>query len=382
MAVVDLVYFAAGGGHRAAANALAESIARSGWPWTVRKVHLFEVLDAKGTFRRITGMAPEDYYNKRLAKGWTLGLAQELLLLQGLIRLAHPTLVKRLRRHWEATRPDLVVSLIPNFNRALCESLAAACPGVPYVTVLTDLADYPPHFWIERAQRQHFICGSAHAARQALAAAHDADCVHISSGMVLHPDFHGPRGADRAEARRALGLDAHATAAVVMFGGQGSTAMLSIAAQLDGVQAIFLCGRNARLAARLRALPARAPRAVVEFTPRVWHYMALGDFFIGKPGPGSLSEAVHMGLPVITVRNRMTMPQERWNATWVVEQGVGLVGSSFADLRPLVDALLADLPRYRAAVRAIDNRAVFEVPQILAQIVADGLAAEPLAEAA
>ena len=56
------------------------------------------------------------------------------------------------------------------------------------------------------------------------------------------------------------------------------------------------------------------------------------NFFIGKPGPGSLSEAVHMGLPVITFRNTATMPQERYNATWVEENQLGRVIGSVNDL--------------------------------------------------
>lgn len=44
-AVVELVYFNAGGGHRASALALQAAIARAGLPWTVRLTHLFEVLD-------------------------------------------------------------------------------------------------------------------------------------------------------------------------------------------------------------------------------------------------------------------------------------------------------------------------------------------------
>ena len=70
---VDLVYFNAGGGHRAAAQALECAIREQGWPWKVRPVNLMEALDPQGVFRRMTGMAPEDLYNKRLARGWTLG---------------------------------------------------------------------------------------------------------------------------------------------------------------------------------------------------------------------------------------------------------------------------------------------------------------------
>src|SRR5690606_806220 len=113
-----------------------------------------------------------------------------LKLLQALIRMAHPTLVRRLQRHWAGTRPDLVVSLIPNFNRALFAALAQARPGVPYATVLTDLADHPPHFWIEGDQPQHFVCGTPRAVRQALAAGHAPGRVHATSGMILRPEFY------------------------------------------------------------------------------------------------------------------------------------------------------------------------------------------------
>jgi len=38
---------------------------------------------------------------------------------------------------------------------------------------------------------------------------------------------------------------------------------------------------------------------VIGFAQNVEHYMALADFFIGKPGPGSISEALQFHLPVI-----------------------------------------------------------------------------------
>jgi 1,2-diacylglycerol 3-beta-galactosyltransferase len=129
MQTIDLVYINAGGGHRSAAIALQAAIREQGRDWLVRLVNLFEVLDPQDVFRRTTGVKPEDYYNVRLARGWTLGLAQELRILQMLIRFSHKSLVAQLRRHWQASQPDLVVSLVPNFNRAMYQALALARPS-------------------------------------------------------------------------------------------------------------------------------------------------------------------------------------------------------------------------------------------------------------
>ncbi|HSV71839.1 MAG TPA: glycosyltransferase [Methylibium sp.] len=368
-ATIDLVYFNAGGGHRASALALQASIAQLGLPWTVRLVNLFELLDPNEAFRRVTGFAPEAVYNQRLARGWTLGLAQELKVLQAAIRFAHPTLLRVLTQHWAASEPDLVVSLVPNFNRAMGEAVAAALPGVPYVTVLTDLADHPPSFWIEPGIAQHVVCGTPQAVAQARAAGLPAERIHASSGMILRPAFYAPRRTDRAAERGRLGLDPERPTGLVMFGGQGSKAMLGIAAALHDTPLILVCGHNDKLAAKLRALPASAPRHVVGFTADIPAQMQLADFFIGKPGPGSVSEAVQQGLPVIVVRNAWTMPQERYNAQWVRDNGLGLVLPSFKGVRAAAAELVAGLDGYRAALARIDNRAVFELPAILARLL-------------
>jgi hypothetical protein len=379
---VDLIYFNAGGGHRAAALALQTIVREQGRPWDVRLVNLSEVLDPAGRFRRLTGMAPEDLYNKRLASGWTLGLAQELKLLQGMIRLGHDALVRKLQQHWLRTEPDLVVSLVPNFNRALYQSVTTTLPGVPYVTVLTDMADHPPHFWIEPNQDQHLVCGTARAVSQARDAGYPDRLIHRTSGMILRPDFYRSACIDRAVERAAIGLDPLRPTGVVMFGGQGSMQMLRLAKALRDVQLILLCGHNHALAGSLRSLRTLAPHAVVGFTSDVGRYMQLGDFFIGKPGPGCMSEAVQVGLPVITFQNAWTMPQERYNAEWVREQGVGLVLRSARSIRAGVDELLGRLPELRASVRRIDNCAVFELPGILADLLAASDALRPACTAA
>jgi len=368
---IALIYFNAGGGHRAAAEALREVLEVEQPTWRVRLVNLFELFDPQGLFRRVTGMLPEDLYNRRLARGWTFGMAQELKLLQAAIRLAHPRLVQRLRQHWRLSMPDLAVSLVPNFNLALAQSLQAERPGAPFVTVLTDLADHPPHFWIERGAGQHVVCGTDRALQQAREMGVDARHLHRSSGMILRPGFYRAPTAERVQARRALGLDEQTPTGVVLFGGQGSRAMLGIAERLSDVPLVLMCGHNQALAERLKAQTTTAPRVVVGYTTEVAQYLRLGEFFIGKPGPGSLSEALHCGLPVITTRNAWTMPQERYNTEWVRQQRVGLVLNSFTAVRTAVATLREQLPEFVAQVRRLDNRALFELPEILAGILRD-----------
>ena len=367
--VIDLVYFNAGGGHRATAEALQAVVREQRQPWEVRLVNLVEVLDPLETFRRTTGFAPEDIYNKRLKRGWTLGLAQELKLLQGLIRLGHTPLVRQLQQHWLRSEPDLVVSLIPNFNRALCESLQSSLPGVPYVTVLTDLADLPPSFWIERGQSQHFVCGTARAVAQARAAGHPNECIHATSGMILRPDFYRAPTLDRDAERRRMGLDPALPTGIVLFGGHGSRGHADDC-QATAERATHPRLRPQRAADAQAACSARAGAArVLGYTGEIAKYMRLADFFIGKPGPGSLSEALQVGLPVIVARNAWTMPQERYNTDWVRDNGVGVVHVSYRSIGAAIDQLLGRLEELRANVRRLDNRAVFEVPEILADVL-------------
>jgi 1,2-diacylglycerol 3-beta-galactosyltransferase len=374
MQKLDFIYFDAGGGHRSAAMALQQVIAQQGRPWEIRMVNLQEQLDTLDIFRQVTGIRLQDYYNLLLKNGWTLGSGELLKGLHVVIRMFQPKLVRLLRDFWRAGQPDMAVSLIPNFNRALKLSLEAALPGTPLVTILTDIADYPPHFWIER-QTQYLICGSDRAVAQARELGHDPSRVFRASGMILNPRFYEPIDADRGAQRQRLGLDPLLPTGLVLFGGEGSAVMLEIARRLEAaarpLQLILICGRNQKLAAALRAMRSRVPMYVEGFTREVPYYMHLSDFFIGKPGPGSISEAIAMKLPVIVERNAWTLPQERYNCEWVREQDVGLVLRNFRGIGAAVEELLAPATyaRMRANGAAQTNRAVFEIPDMLEAIV-------------
>jgi hypothetical protein len=373
MKKLDFIFFDAGGGHRAAANGLRQVMEQQDRPFQIRMVNLQELLDSIDIFRKVTGRRLQDVYNVFLKNGWTLGSGPLMTGMHSIIRLFHSQQVRVLQKFWLQSRPDMVVSLVPNFDRALCESLRKTLPHVPFVTILTDIADYPPHFWIEQ-QDQHLICGSDKAVEQAMALGYTPSKVHQVSGMILNPRFYeiaplspAKRAADRAD----LGFAPDLPVGLLLFGGEGATVMLQIAKDLDNRQLLAICGHNTKLAEKLDALPHRAAMFVEGFTKEIPRYMQMADYFIGKPGPGSISEAVAMRLPVIVQRNSWTLPQERYNTEWVREQGVGIVLPDFRGIARAVDELLvpATYARFRTATERIHNRAVFEIPDILEEIL-------------
>jgi hypothetical protein len=375
MAKLDLIYFDAGGGHRAAATALKQAYAERYPDWQVRLMHFQDELESLDIFRQVTGVRMEDVYNLVLRKGWTLGSKQLLVAMHALIRLYHPLQVRKLKEYWSKDAPDIAISVVPNFNRAIYQALQAVSPRTKMVSILTDLADYPPHFWIERNQKQYFICGTEKAEQQALEMGHARDMVFRVSGMILNPRYYEPIEVDAAEERRKLGLDPSLPTALVMFGGYGSAAMVKIAQRLDAsglkLQVIFICGKNAKLKAKLEAMQLKMPHFIEGFTSQVPYYMKVSDFFIGKPGPGSISEAIHLGLPVIVTQNLLTLPQEIYNADWVVEKQLGLSLKHFGQIEEGVRRMLepGTLAKFQANARQVQNRAIFEIPEIVAKLL-------------
>jgi 1,2-diacylglycerol 3-beta-galactosyltransferase len=376
-----LIFINAGGGHRASAAGLKSILEQQQRPWDVHTINLREVLEPIDLVRKLTRIRVEDFYNRLLRHGLTIGSGRMLRVAQLLIRRMHVRATAMLQRYWTENPPDLVVSVIPNFNREIFEGLRSADkaldhPPTPVVTILTDLADYPPHFWIER-QEQYLICGTDAAMNQALSMGHRRDRVFRTSGMIVRPEFYNRAPIDRMQERARLGLRPDLPTGLVMFGGYGSRQMLTIArrATVAGLktQFIFMCGHNRQLAEKIAELDLPFPYHIEGFTDDIPHFMQMADYFVGKPGPGSISEALVMGLPVVVERNSWTMVQERFNTDWIVENQLGVVLHSFAEvgagILPMLDP--DRLASFREHVSLINNRAIFEIPEILARLIAN-----------
>ncbi len=381
MKKIHIVFHDGGGGHRNAAVALQAIAAQQQRPWQVELIQFQELTDQLDVLRKLTGIRIQEQYNVLLQNGWTLGSVYLLRLLQATIRAFHRQLVHLLEKFWREKPADLLVSVIPHFNRELCQSWSKVYPGRPFVTLITDLADFPPRFWIEPMKEQYVIAGTERAAEQASALGHDAAHIFRTSGMILRPDFYTPDNSDPLALRKELGLRPDLATAIVLFGGHGSKVMYDITRRLDAaqlpLQLILICGRNEELAAKFNAQAWRIPIKVIGFTKEIHKLMRAADFLIGKPGPGSIAEAMVRKLPVLIECNAWTLPQERYNAEWVAEKRVGIVLGSFRQVVSGVQRMLepAALAEFRKNVAALENRAIFEIPEILDKLLRESAAA-------
>ena len=368
----------AGGGHRAAARALVAAAEETGAPFRFRVESFQQTLLPLDVLRRLTGVSLEDAYNLILRQHWNAFMVPLLRLMHAGIRVRRRAIVRTLGAWLRAQpRPAAVVSVFPNFNGILRDALAAAHPGVPLVVVLTDLADFPPRFWIEPGVGR-IVVATDEARRQALEIGVPEERISRVSGMVLHPRFHRGGGRDAGPRFRAeLGFAPDDFVVTLLFGGKGSPEMPPLAERLlasdPALRLVAVSGDNSRLHERLRRLvdAAGGRLAALGFTDRVADVLEATDVLVTKPGPGSLSEAFQHRVPVIVTRNVHTIPQERFNTDFVRDRGLGGVVRHWREIPDAVRALRAD-PAGRAAIRARmaalpPNRAVYEVIDVIAR---------------
>jgi 1,2-diacylglycerol 3-beta-galactosyltransferase len=377
---VVLFTFDAGGGHRAAARALAAAAEQQAAPFRFEVVSLAEVLAPLDLGRRLTGRPLEETYNDMIRRRRTRFLVPLLRGLQWLVRRLRAPLAARVAAYLATRRPAAVLSVIPNFNAVLAAAVRRSHPGVPLLVLLTDFCDFPPHFWME-SDVDAVIVATDHAAAQARARGLPETRVFRTSGMVLHPRFYPRAGAEnRAAVRRELGLAADDLAVLVIFGGKGSPEMFPLCAGLLAASpswhVIAVCGDNPALLEQLGALEGSGGGRLhrLGFSDRVAELLAASDLIVTKPGPGSLAEAFHQGVPAIVCGNAHTIPQERYNVRLVAEAGLGVAVRDWAEVPAAAAALAADptrLGHLRRNLAALpDNRAVYEVLDIVARVAA------------
>jgi 1,2-diacylglycerol 3-beta-galactosyltransferase len=372
--------FDAGGGHRAAARALAAAAEQMRAPFRFEVVSLQDVLAPLDLGARLTGRPLEETYNDMVRRRRTRFLVPLLRGLQWLVRRRRSPLEAQVAGYLATRRPAAVLSVIPNFNAILAGAVRRSHPRIPLLVLLTDFCDFPPHFWMEKGV-DGVIVATDEAAAQARALGLPAERVFRTSGMVLHPRFYPRAGPERrAAVRGELGLSDRDFVVLVLFGGKGSPEIHPLCEALLAASAswhvIAVCGDNPRLFESLAEVEGRSGGRLhrLAFTDRVADLLAASDLFVTKPGPGCLAEAFHQRVPVVVSGNAYTMPQERYNVGLVALAGFGVAVRHWREMPAAAVALAADptrLLRLRENLAALpENRAVYEVLDLVARVVA------------
>jgi 1,2-diacylglycerol 3-beta-galactosyltransferase len=322
-----------GGGHRSAAEALAEAFAEEELRSNVVLVDAlryhspFPINHIHRTYR------PLIHHGRWLwTTAWRLGNNHRRM--ERMRRVFRPIVRRRLAALFRSQKPRLVISVHPLLNHVPLDVLQRTLPGVPFVTVVTDLVSIHPA-WL--CPDVDLLCVPTEpAARLALEAGIPAAKLR-TWGLPVSSKFHPTQHVDdedracaRTDKRRRLGLHPELPVVLLTNGGEGMGPVSDIARALaqelsaqDRVtgQLAVNCGRNHALQRQLEAIHWQVPVRITGFVHNMPEWMDAADLLVTKGGPGTICEALNMGLPMLV--SSFIPGQETGNIPYVVDNGAG-----------------------------------------------------------
>jgi 1,2-diacylglycerol 3-beta-galactosyltransferase len=220
---------------------------------------------------------------------------------------------------------DVVVSVHPLINHWANWALAELGRFTPYVTVVTDLCT--AHAWWYYPGACHILVPTAEARQRGIHFGVDPNRISVA-GLPVGPQFGMDLsdGQGRAALRQKLGLDAERKVELLAGGGDGMGPLARVLRAADealpaGTQVVVITGRNAALRSRLMGINWHRPVRVEGFVTNMAEWMAAADVLVTKAGPGTITEAMLSGLPVLLIDR---LPgQEDGNVAYVTGQQFG-----------------------------------------------------------
>jgi 1,2-diacylglycerol 3-beta-galactosyltransferase len=372
---VLLLFSDTGGGHRSAAQAVVEGIqARLGdqvnpvivdlitdhtfWPLNqIRRTYRPMVNDALWLWRTL------------------YRLGERPLVIRAIGPVFAPLTYRPISSYFRQQNPDLIVTVHPLINHTALRVLRRAGLSAPFATVVTDMVTAPIAWFCPQA---NLCCVPTEAVRQSALRHHMAPERVVVTGMPVSLKFNLPAvdEAQRRAMRARLGLDPDLPTALIVSGGEGmgpiepiTVAIAQALAQIGpqpgqpGVarratppaQVIVICGRNQTLQQRLTARTWPIPVAVQGFVTNMPDWMIASDCVVTKAGPGTITEALILGLPIAL--SGFIPGQETGNVPYVVDNQVGAYADDPAEIAHIVAEWLQpnnpELETMKARARAL-----------------------------
>lgn len=280
----------------------------------------------------------------------------------------------RLIEFLDRCRPDVIVSVYPTPAGVVSTLKLAGRLDTPCATVVTDYAVHSQ--WIHPGV-DVYIVGNDDVGRGLRERGIDPARIR-HSGIPVRATFREKTDDDAV--RRRYGLCDELPVVLVMPGAYGMMAgtlhVLEVLAELP-VQAVYVCGRDRHLRARLQPLADSCPRpaVVLGYVDEIAELMGIADLMVTKAGGLTVSEALVKGLPMVIYR---AIPgQERANTQFLTEVGAATaVGGRRGLARTLGDLLSGGdrLGEMRdAALRAARPDAAHAAAREVLKLIPDGV---------
>jgi 1,2-diacylglycerol 3-beta-galactosyltransferase len=360
-----------GGGHRSAAEALAEAVERLR-PGRVNVELLdFIAVCAPFSLNRVAQLyRPVVHYAAPLWS-WLWYASDDPRWTALFLRILPPLMGGKLVDVLRQRKTDAIVSVHPLANHLVARAVGELEGPMPVVTVVTDLVSAHAFWFCPHVDL--CVVPSPGARERALRAGLPPQKVNVV-GLPVGRRFREMQWS-KEEARQVLGLQRDLFTVLLIGGGEGMGQVYEMARAVSGaglpLQLVVVAGRNEGLRRQLEATSWEVPTRVCAFVTHMPELMAAADLIVTKAGPGTISEALVMGLPILI--SDFVPGQEEGNVRYAVEGGAGLLADTPQKLVAALEDLLAPGSRSLARMAANARRlakpdAALEIAELILAI--------------
>lgn len=258
-------------------------------------------------------------------------------------------------------KPDVIVNTFPSTGGVVSILKEEMGLNVPCVTIITD---YDFHSqWVHR--NMDLYCVATPDIKRNMQRLGIESARIISTGIPIRRRFFLPFSPDRV--REAHSLKPTSPTVLVMAGAYGVLPDVRgicriLAAFSPHLQVAVVCGRNARLHRQLADTYGSHPSfRIFSYMENIQELMGIADLIITKAGCLTITEALHMHLPILIYR---PVPgQETKNTEFLLNRKVARTATSLPELETVLEQLfspcglngLASLKKELAAWSPVDS---------------------------
>jgi 1,2-diacylglycerol 3-beta-galactosyltransferase len=316
------LYSDTGGGHRSAAEAIIEAL--EGLYGNLIHSEMVDIFRdyAPMPINRLPKIYPALV---KLPRAWGMGF----YLLDGKRRTraistsSWPVIRASYKKMVHEHPSDLIIAVHPIGVANTLRALGRNRP--PFITVVTDLVTTHA-FWYHK-NTDLCIVPTEQARLRALRYGLRNEQIKVI-GLPVAKEFSQPH-ADKFSLRNLLGWPQNAMVVLLIGGGEGMGPVEQVAYAISAaklpVTLVVIAGRNTKLRAKLEKFHWSIPTYVYGFVNNMPDIMAASDILLTKAGPGTISEAIITGLPIILYSK---LPgQEDGNVSYITSEGAGVWAS-------------------------------------------------------